>query len=238
MASRRNDLTSFAASRPRVSAISRHCLGGTASGGDTASGGVMAYDWLAVLALGRRRDDFESVSSSPERGRSRSRSRSYRLIRPPPPDEESSDVDEEGPLGETELQGIFHEESPPSVSDRYIQGQIVGGIPLIFRHRRVCVSQTLMQIVDFTSGGEFYIGATVDPRSRWLGRPGMDGHCLSWGMMFLIAYTAEGHRLETSAITFANIKYGNRCTNKADDSRGQARGCHNFIYICCGEPEG
>ena len=28
----------------------------------TASGGVMADDWLAVLALGRRRDDVESVS--------------------------------------------------------------------------------------------------------------------------------------------------------------------------------
>ena len=192
----------------------------------------MADDWLAVLALGCR--DVESVSSSPERGRSRSRSRSDRLIRPPPSDAESSDVDAEGPLGETELQGIFHEESPPSVSDHYIQDQIVGGIPLIFSHRRACVSQTLMQMVaHFTDGEEFYIGATVDPRTRWLGRPDMDGHCLTWGMMILIAYTAEGHRIETAAIRFAKSKYGNRCTNKANDSRGQASGRHNFIYICC-----
>jgi hypothetical protein len=194
---------------------------------------IMADDWLAVLALGRN-DDVESVSSSPERGRSRSRSRSDRLIRPPPSDAESSDVDAEGPLGETELQGIFHEESPPSVSDHYIQDQIVGGIPLIFSHRRACVSQTLMQMVaHFTDGEEFYIGATVDPRTRWLGRPDMDGHCLTWGMMILIAYTAEGHRIETAAIRFAKSKYGNRCTNKANDSRGQASGRHNFIYICC-----
>ena len=193
---------------------------------------IMADDWLAVLALGCR--DVESVSSSPERGRSRSRSRSDRLIRPPPSDAESSDVDAEGPLGETELQGIFHEESPPSVSDHYIQDQIVGGIPLIFSHRRACVSQTLMQMVaHFTDGEEFYIGATVDPRTRWLGRPDMDGHCLTWGMMILIAYTAEGHRIETAAIRFAKSKYGNRCTNKANDSRGQASGRHNFIYICC-----
>jgi hypothetical protein len=198
---------------------------------------IMADDWLAVLALGGD-DDVESVSSSPERGRSRSRSRSDRLIRPPPSDAESSDVDAEdlmafGLVGG--LGGIFHEESPPSVSDHYIQDQIVGGIPLIFTHRRACVSQTLMQMVDYWTGfgGEFYIGATVDPRSRWLGRPDMDGHCLTWGMMILIAYTAEGHRIETAAIRFAKSKYGNRCTNKANDSRGQASGRHNFIYICC-----
>ena len=195
---------------------------------------IMADAWLAVLALGCNHD-VESVSSSPERGRSRSRSRSYRLIRPPPSDAESSDVDAEGPLGETELQGIFHEESPPSVSDHYIQDQLVGGIPLVFSHRRACVSQTLMQMVDYWTGfgGEFYIGATVDPRSRWLGRPDMDGHCLTWGMMMMIAYTAEGHRIETAAIRFAKSTYGNRCTNKANDSRGQASGRHNFIYICC-----
>ena len=146
----------------------------------------MADDWLAVLALGRN-DDVESVSSSPERGRSRSRSRSDRLIRPPPSDAESSDVDAEDLMafGLVGMEvAIFHEESPPSVSDHYIQDQIVGGIPLIFTHRRACVSQTLMQMVAyFTGGEEFYIGATVDPRSRWLGRPDMDGHCLTWGMM-------------------------------------------------------
>jgi len=199
---------------------------------------IMADDWLAVLALGRN-DDVESVSSSPERGRSRSRSRSDRWIVPPPSDTESSDVDAEGShdgwclVGG--LVGIFHEESPPSVSDHYIQDQIVGGIPLIFTHRRACVSQTLMEIVDYWTGfgGEFYIGATVDPRSRWLGRPDMDGHCLTWGMMILIAYTAEGHRIETAAIRFAKSTYGDRCTNKANDSRGQASGRHNFIYICC-----
>ena len=189
----------------------------------------MADDWLAVLALGRRRDDVESVSSSPERGRSRSRSRSYRLIRPPSPSssEESSD-------GETELEGICHEESPPTVSDLYMRSQISGGIPLIFRHQNFWVSQTLMQMIDdFAVWGEFYIGATVDPRRRWLGRPDMHGHCLSWGMMFLIAYTAEGHRIETAAIRFARRLYANRCTNKASDSRGQATGRHNFIHICC-----
>ena len=188
----------------------------------------MADDWLAVLALGRRRDDVESVSSSPERGRSRSRSRSYRLIRPPSPSsEESSD-------GETELEGICHEESPPTVSDLYMRSQISGGIPLFFRHRNFWVSQTLMQIIDdFAGWGGFYIGATVDPRSRWLGRPGMKGHCESWGMMFVIAYTAEGHRIETAAIRFAQRLYANRCTNKASDSRGQDTGRHNFIYICC-----
>ena len=197
---------------------------------------IMADDWLGLLALGCR--DVESVSSSPERGRSRSRSRSDRLIRPPPSDAESSDVDAEDLMafGLVGMEvAIFHEESPPSVSDHYIQDQIVGGIPLIFSHRRACVSQTLMEMVDYWTGfgGEFYIGATVDPRSRWLGRTGMAGHCLTWVMMILIAYTAEGHRIETAAIRFAKSKYGNRCTNKANDSRGQASGRHNFIYICC-----
>jgi hypothetical protein len=89
-------------------------------------------------------------------------------------------------------------------------------------------------MVDYWTGfgGEFYIGATVDPRSRWLGRPDMDGHCLTWGMMMMIAYTDEGHRIEKAAIRFAKSTYGDRCTNKAKDSRGQARGRANFIYIC------
>ena len=197
---------------------------------------IMADDWLSVLALGCR--DGGSVSSSPERGRSRSRSRSDRWIVPPPSDTESSIVDEvdshDGWCRAGGLVGIFHEDSPPSVSDHYIQDQIVGGIPLIFTHRRACVSQTLMQMVDYWTGfgGEFYIGATVDPRSRWLGRPDMDGHCLTWGMMMMIAYTDEGHRIEKAAIRFAKSTYGDRCTNKAKDSRGQARGRANFIYIC------
>ncbi len=193
----------------------------------TASGGVMADDWLAVLALGR---DVESVRSSPERERSRSRSRSYRLIRPPSPSSSEESAD-----GETdELEGICHEESPPTVSDLYMRSQISGGIPLFFRHQNFWVSQTLTQIIDdFAGWGEFYIGATVDPRSRWLGRPGMKGHCRSWDYMFLIAYTAEGHRIEKAAIMLAIKLYGNQCTNKASDARGQAFGRDNFIYICC-----
>ena len=197
---------------------------------------IMADDWLSVLALGCH--DGGSVSSSPERGRSRSRSRSLPWIVPPPSDTESSIVAEvdshDGWCRAGGLVGIFHEDSPPSVSDHYIQRQKVGGIPLIFTHRRACVSQTLMEIVDYWTGseGEFYIGATVDPRSRWLGRPDMDGHCLTWGMMMMIAYTDEGHRIEKAAIRFAKSTYGYRCTNKAKDSRGQARGRANFIYIC------
>ena len=194
----------------------------------------MADDWLAALALGRD-DDIVSVSSGSEkRRRSRSRSRSYALIRPPPPDEESSDIDEGGSLGEIELQAIFHEESPPDVSVLYIKFQIAGGLPLFFRHRRACVSQTLMEMVDyFSCGDDFYIGATVDPRSRWLGRPDMVGHCRLWSMMIMIAYTAEGQRIETATIKFAKTKYGNRCCNIAADHRGQSRGRNNFIYMCC-----
>ena len=180
-------------------------------------------DWLAVLAL----DTVESVSSR-SRSRSRSRSSSYRSIRPPSPDEESSDVD-----GETELQGIFHEESPPSVSDVYIRSQKAGDLPLFFRHRNVCVSQTLMQTICDCCGDAFYIGATINPRTRWLGRPGMPGHCLYWDMMIVIAFTSQGRRIETSAIRFAQTMYGRRCTNKKADSRGQASGRDNFIYICC-----
>ena len=164
------------------------------------------------------------------------------MIRPPSPDdEESTDADDDEEMD----RAIFLEEEPPSVSDHYIQKQFHGvgllgdnqkqTIPLFFQHRQRCVSYTLMQVVDYyTRGGLFYIGATVNPRRRWLGCRGMPGHCRSgWDMMIVIAYTTEGMRVETELIKFSKNVYGARCCNRAEDSRGQCRGAPNFIYVCC-----
>ena len=140
---------------------------------------------------------------------------------------------------DTEFQEIYHEDLPPTVSDLYIRRQKSGGLPIIFRHLDACVSETLTQTVDWLpNGADFYVGATVDPRSRWLGRIATDeysemgGHHLRWSGMILIAYTAEGRRIEKAAIKFAKTRYKERCTNKAEDSRGQAKGRNNWIYIC------
>ena len=188
-------------------------------------------DWLPILALGHE-DDVISVRSR-ARSRSRSRSRSYPSIRPPSP--ESSETDEvQGASSDTEPEPVFHEECPPILSGGYIQDQLIlpfgydgpqigNGLPLIFKHRAACISDTLMQIVDGVSQGEsFYIGATINPRRRWLGFEGCPGH----------RYTAKGLSMEKAAIKFAAAKYGAQCVNKVQDSRGQAPGL-NFIYICC-----
>ena len=149
------------------------------------------------------------------------------MLRPPV---ESSSY-EEGPSD------IFIEESPPKMPDT-VQEQC-DGLPIFFHHGAACVSDTLRTAVNrYTGGGAFYIGATLNPRMRWLGRSSADergdmpGHLLRWEAMIIIAYTAEGPRIETSAIEFAKTLWQDRCTNVKPDARGQVRGLNNFIYVC------
>ena len=202
---------------------------------------MIGDDWLALLALGDD-DDIISVGSS-SRSRSRSRSRSYHSFRPPSP--ESSETDEvQGASSEAEPELIFHDECPPILSDGHIQGQLIlpaeydgpqigNGLPLIFKHRTACISETLMQIVDGVARGDsFYTGATINPRRGWLGFEGCPGHRWTWSVQIMIGYTAKGLSMEKVAIKLAPAKYGEQCVNKVQDPRGQAPGL-NFNYICC-----
>ena len=207
--------------------------------GDTVGLGAVPDSidpWIAVLGLGYDDDTMISImSGSTRRSRSRSRSRSGPLLR----SFRQILVDTPEDNVDTEFQEIYHEDLPPTVSDLYIRRQKCGGLPIIFKHLDACVSETLTQTVDsLPNGVDFYVGATVDPRSRWLGRIATDersemgGHHLRWSGMILIAYTAEGRRIEKAAIKFAKTRYKERCTNKAEDPRGQAAGRNNWIYIC------
>ena len=202
-------------------------------------------DWLSTLMLNHDEEMIVSVRSS-SRSRSRSRSKSHPRIEDLKEIvHEAEDLEWRGSSSETEdLKEIFHEASPPTLPDGYIQDQIVlpvdyhhskigNGLPLIFKHRGACVSKTLMQIVDSVADGDsFYVGATVNPRKRWLGRDGFIGHCWRWSAMIMIAYTSIGLWMEKAAIRFAQATYPQQCVNKAPDSRGQAPG-NNFIYVCC-----
>ena len=205
--------------------------------GDTVGLGAVpdSDPWIAVLGLGYDDDMMISIMSGSTRSRSRSRSRSGPLLR----SFRQILVDTPEDNVDTEFQEIYHEDLPPTVSDLYIRRQKSGGLPIIFKHLDACVSETLTQTVDsLPNGVDFYVGATVDPRSRWLGRIATDersemgGHHLRWSGMILIAYTAEGRRIEKAAIKFAKTRYKERCTNKAEDPRGQAAGRNNWIYIC------
>ena len=180
-------------------------------------------DWSLLLNLNN------PVLQKEDLPRSRSRSRSIPGgLRPPPEDQSSSEV-------EGECDDIFLEQSPPQIpADLRNRCK---GLPIFLHLREVCVSNEMRAAVEcYTGGGSFYIGATVDPRRRWLGgwndRGFMPGHCLTWDAMIVIAYTLEGPRIETALIELAKRVWQERCTNRKPDSRGQVRGVSNYIYAC------
>ena len=93
---------------------------------------------------------------------------------------------------------------------------------------------------DLVDGAAFYIGATVNPRRRFLGgqsRGGsMPGHCLSWDRLTVV-HLANGigaRRVETNLISYCKGRYGHLCTNTAMDSRGVSAQEPAFVYVCTG----
>ena len=93
---------------------------------------------------------------------------------------------------------------------------------------------------DLVDGAAFYIGATVNPRRRFLGgqsRGGsMPGHCLSWDRLTVL-HLANGigaRRVETNLISYCKGRYGHLCTNTAMDSRGVSAQEPAFVYVCTG----
>ena len=94
---------------------------------------------------------------------------------------------------------------------------------------------------DLVDDAAFYIGATVNPRRRYLGgesRGGsMPGHCQRWERLTVV-HLANGigaRRVETNLIMHAMDKYGERlCTNTAMDSRGVSPDWPAFVYVCTG----
>ena len=94
---------------------------------------------------------------------------------------------------------------------------------------------------DLVDGAAFYIGATVNPRRRFLGgqsRGGsMPGHCLSWDRLTVL-HLANGigaRRVETNLISYCKGRYGHLCTNTAMDSRGVSAQEPAFVYVCTGQ---
>ena len=112
-------------------------------------------------------------------------------------------------------------------------------LPIVFDdHVGGCLRQKLDVLVEMHALDSFYIGATVDPRTRWIGRPEtlerkeMPGHCETWGVQVMLAFTSHGPVLEDSLIKYAQSVYRETCRNKAPDARGQVFGVRNWIYLC------
>ena len=89
----------------------------------------------------------------------------------------------------------------------------------------------------------FYVGATQGPVRRWRGDPEprngrepMVGHHQKWRRMHVIAARLgpAGAAVETALISRCMGAHGERCKNKAADSRGlsKAEWALNFIYVC------
>ena len=210
--------------------------------------------WMAALWLGNDNLPNPEVIN-PEATFPRSRARSLSCSRLPSlqPTMEPSEGQwiEEFALQQTpkpaadsqsELEAIYHQVLLPTHSDWFFKQQTCGLIgdrlPIYFHHYDACCSQTLQRMVASFAEGDFYVGATVNPRTRWLGRGQTDereamvGHYAKWTAMVMVAFTAEGPRLEASLIKFALRVFGDRCANRVADPRGQVRGVNNWIYVC------
>ena len=110
-------------------------------------------------------------------------------------------------------------------------------LPIYFHHQNQCCSQTLREVVNLSGGvRKFYVGATVSPMTRWLGRANcgergdMPGHCEKWSSMWLLALAQHARSLETNLIKYAQYHFPDKCENKAADCRGQVSGT-NWIYV-------
>ena len=117
-------------------------------------------------------------------------------------------------------------------------------LPIYFQHHFDEYDEDVKDSVEILVGEDclgprFYVGATVDPITRWLGKEvterggSMQGHDASWNVMHMIAYRRSGAaELEKSIIIWAKDKWPSRCSNVAMDNRGQCRNSPNWIYIC------
>ena len=210
--------------------------------------------WMAALWLGNDNLPNPEVIN-PEVTFPRSRSRSLSCSRLPSlqPTMEPSEGQwiEEFALQQTpkpaadsqsELEAIYHQVLLPTHSDWFFKQQTCGPMAKVCRSTSIIMMHVAAKPFNAWSRvfaeGDFYVGATVDPRSRWLGRGQTDerkamvGHYAKWTAMVMVAFTAEGPRLEASLIKFALRVFGDRCANRVADPRGQARGVNNWIYIC------
>ena len=140
-------------------------------------------------------------------------------------------------------ENIWYEPEASDHSERFYLTQTTGPngeeLPIVFDdHVGGCLRRKLDVLVERHSLDSFYIGACVHPRTRWLGRAeteerdGYDGHCETWAVQVMLAFTSSGPVLEERLIKYAQRVYSEICTNKAPDARGQVRGVRNWIYVC------
>ena len=138
---------------------------------------------------------------------------------------------------------IFYEPEVSDHSERFYFTQTTGPhggeLPIVFHdHVGGCLRRKLDVLVERHRLDSFYIGACVDPWTRWIGRPAtlereeMPGHCEKWAVQVMVAFTSRGPVLEENLIKYAQRVYRGICTNKAPDARGQVRGVRNWIYVC------
>lgn len=114
-------------------------------------------------------------------------------------------------------------------------------LPIDFHYAwdRNC-SATLKEVIYKYDVDRFYIGATVDPIRRWVGSACTDrgepmkGHRRAgWNCMIMIGAEDDARQLEKRLIVESKQRWPDKCTNIAEDTRGQCRG-PNWIYVCIG----
>ena len=83
----------------------------------------------------------------------------------------------------------------------------------------------------------FYIGATTDPKWRWIGgeseRGFMQGHSRNWNALHVLhlSESESSRSQEKRLIHHCMNQYPSRCHNRTPDARWQGRGEPNFLYV-------
>ena len=94
---------------------------------------------------------------------------------------------------------------------------------------------SIFEVVSYVDA--FYIGATTDPKWRWIGgeseRGYMQGHSSNWNALHVlhISESQNSRSQEARVIRHFMNQYPSRCHNRAPDARGQLRGEPNFLYV-------
>ena len=222
--------------------------------------------WMDVLQLNNEPDPQRSRSRSPiwvprsrspiwdwdspdprepQRSRSRTRSprRSRSVVTPGLRRMLEESMNEDMVYGLEAEDNILYEPEVSHHSEWFYLTQTTGPngeeLPIVFDdHVGGCLRQKLDVLVERHTLDSFYIRATVDPRTRWIGRTAtlerkeMPGHCAKWAVQVMVAFTSRGPVLEGSLIKYAQGVYRGICTNQAPDARGQVIGVRNWIYVC------
>jgi len=122
-----------------------------------------------------------------------------------------------------------------SLEERWDAARVAArGLPVAFH---VVPDEELESFIShIVSGADaFYIGATTDPKWRWVGgeseRGFMQGHRETWNALHVLHLSESKSSRSQETRLIQHFMKQPRCHNRKPDARGQVRDEPNFVYV-------